>query len=456
MVPDSRPRVSRPRLRTAITWLAALALVPVLGAEGGETVGRFLAVLAVMLVAGKVAGELFDRLRQPAVLGELIAGVLLGGSVLGVIPMSPDDPLSEAFRVFAELGAVVLLFEIGLNSDPREMFRVGRAAGTVAVVGVAVPFALGVIYWLSPFHTAEVSTADPLSTALFVGAALTATSVGITARVLTDLGRIHTLEARLVIGAAVADDVIGLVILAVVSGLAAGATLSFLSVATTFGIAVGFLLVAIFLGFKVAPALFEIVDRMRVRGTLLVAAFAFALLFASLAQVVGLAPIVGAFAAGIVLSNINQFDSIDKSIKPVADIFTPIFFLHIGAAVDLSLLNPLNLDNAPALLIGLVLLVIAVIGKLVAGWSVWWQKFNRPAVGIGMIPRGEVGLIFASIGRTSGVLAPDLFNAIILMVIGTTFIAPPLLTWAFGRWGATGPDDEGPVRGAPSTAAVDA
>jgi len=437
-----------PNRRRALPWYVALVLVPLLGAAEGGDVGRFLAILAVMLVAGKLAGELFDRIRQPAVLGELIAGVLLGASVLKVIPLSPDDTLSEPIRLFAELGAVVLLFEIGLGSDPKEMFRVGRAAGTVAVVGVAVPFTLGVLYWLSPLHATESSTSDPLSTALFVGAALTATSVGITARVLTDLGRIHSLEARLVIGAAVADDVIGLVILAVVSGLAAGATLTFVSVATTFGIAVGFLLVALFLGFKVAPSLFEIVDRMRVRGTLLVAAFAFALLFASLARAVGLAPIVGAFAAGIVLSNINQFDSIDRSIKPVADIFTPIFFIHIGAAVDLSLLNPLHAENLPALLIGLVLLVIAVIGKVVAGWSVWWQRFNRPAVGIGMIPRGEVGLIFAGIGRTSGVLAPDVFNAIILMVIGTTFVSPPLLTWAFGRWGATGPGDDGPVRAA--------
>lgn len=408
-----------------------------LGASGGGEAVRFLAVLGVMLVAGKFSAELFERLGQPAVLGELIAGVLLGGSLLGIIPVSPDDPLTEVFTVLAEVGVVILLFEIGLETDLKEMFRVGTAATAIAVVGVALPFLLGFLFWISPLHALESSSADRITTAIFVGATLTATSVGITARVLTDLRAMHSLEARLVIGAAVIDDILGLVILAVVSGLTAGAALSVLGVAKVFALAVGFLVAAIVVGLKTAPRVFEIVDRMRVRGVLLVVAFAFALLLAALAAAVGSAPIIGAFAAGIILSGTNQFDTIEQRIKPVADVFTPIFFLSIGAAVDLSLLNPLEPANLPVIGIGLGLFVIAVVGKLAAGWAVPRQRFNRVAVGVGMIPRGEVGLIFASIGRNAGVLSPEVFNSLMLMVIGTTFAAPPLLSAAFGRWGKT-------------------
>jgi Kef-type K+ transport system membrane component KefB len=195
----------------------------------------------------------------------------------------------------------------------------------------------------------------------------------------------------------------------------------------------------------VAPRVFGLLDRMRVRGILLVSAFAFVLIMAASADLVGSAMIIGAFAAGIVLSGTNQFDTIVSRIKPVADIFTPIFFLSIGAQFDVRLLNPFVGENLTVLGVGLALFAIAIAGKVAAGWGVPWQKFNRPGVGIGMVPRGEVGLIFANIGLVSGVLTQKLFSAILIMVMGTTFIAPPLLKWGFGRWGVTDPTS--PERG---------
>jgi Kef-type K+ transport system membrane component KefB len=406
---------------------------------GDSEVARFLFVLAIMLLAGKLSGEIFERLGQPAVVGELIAGVILGGSMLGIIPIAPDDSLTEIIKLFAEIGVLILLFEIGLETDLKQMFRAGLGASSVALVGVVVPFALGALFWLSPFVPPEMTVASSFTTAIYVGATLTATSVGITARVLTDLRVMSSLEAKLIIGAAVIDDVIGLVLLGIVATLATGAAVSMLDVGGAFVISIGFLVVAIAVGFAAAPRLFGLIDRMRVRGVLLVAAFAFALLIAAFADRVGSAMIIGAFAGGIILSRTNQFDTIESQIKPVADVFTPIFFLSIGAQFDIGLLNPFNPDNYQVLAIGGVLFVIAVVGKLVAGWAVPWRKYNRPAVGIGMIPRGEVGLIFANIGLTTGVLTEELFGAIILMVIGTTFLAPPLLKWSFNRWKAADP-----------------
>jgi len=176
---------------------------------------------------------------------------------------------------------------------------------------------------------------------------------------------------------------------------------------------------------------------MRARGVLLVSAFAFLLLVAALADRVGSALVIGAFAAGIILSGTNQARAIEEQMKPVADLFVPVFFLSIGAVVDLRVLNPLDPRHAGVLAVGGALLLIAVLGKVAAGWAAPWRRFNRWAVGIGMAPRGEVGLIFANVGLTAGLLSRELFSAILVMVIGTTLVTAPLLTWAFGRWGGT-------------------
>ncbi|MBW3554794.1 MAG: cation:proton antiporter, partial [Gemmatimonadetes bacterium] len=388
----------------------------------------FLVVIAILIV-GKGLGEIAERLGQPSVLGELIAGVILGASVLGVVPI--DGPMAEMITLLAEIGVAILLFEIGLETDLKEMFRVGPAASLVALVGVALPFLLGYFYWIVATPTIGTHPGEITDTmvAIFVGATLTATSVGITARVLTDIGRIHTREARVIIGAAVVDDVLGLVLLAIVSGLAAGAGLTALGIARTFAIAVGFLVAAVIIGNLIAPRLFGLIDRLRVRGILLVSAFSFALLFGALAGLAGSALIIGSFAAGIVLSSTNQFDLIEERIRPVADIFTPIFFVSVGSAVNVALFLPWTDEfNWSVLMVGGVLLVIAIVGKLASGFSVGWgrKKLNHTAIGVGMIPRGEVGLIFAQIGLANGILSSEVFSAILIMVIFTTFIAPPL------------------------------
>ncbi|HEX9691771.1 MAG TPA: cation:proton antiporter [Gemmatimonadales bacterium] len=416
------------------------------GGAGDDVVVRLFLVLAVMLAVGAAVGVLFRRIGQPPVLGELIAGMFLGSSMLGVIPADVGDPVTGIIRVLAEIGVVVLLFQIGLETDIGQLFRVGRAATTVAVVGVATPMTLGILFWLSPLARHEFGHGNVMTTAILLGATLTATSVGITARVLKDLRVMGSVESRLIVGAAVIDDVIGLVLLGLVASLVAGREPSVLEISRSVGAAIGFLVLAVGVGLVVMRRVFVLIDRLFVGGVLLVAAFAFALALAALASIVGSAMIIGAFAAGMVLAGGNQFDAITERIRPVADIFTPIFFLSIGSQFNVRLLSPLSAENRSVLLLGLLITLIAAAGKIVAGWSVWSRKFNRPAVGFGMLPRGEVGLIFANMGLMAGVLTTELFSAIILMVIATTFAAPPLLKWSFAKWGVTEPEEPKPSR----------
>jgi Na+:H+ antiporter len=386
--------------------------------------------LAAVLVAAKLLGELAERIGQPAVLGELLAGILLGSSVLGVVPS--HGPGADVFHLLAELGVVLLLFEIGLETDLRELFRVGPASLSVATVGVILPFALGFAYWAFAPHAARGGTTDLATAAIFVGATLTATSVGITARVLSDLGQMHTIEAKIIIGAAVIDDVLGLVILSLVSGLASGAAPGPWGVVRTLGVAVGFLVIAVLVGRYVAPRLFDLVVRMRVRYVLLVFAVAFLLALSALAAMAGSALIIGSFAAGLILSGINQFDTIESEVRPVASIFAPIFFVSVGSAVNLRLLDPTQSGAAGTLAVAATLTLLAIVGKLAAGWAAPWVRFRRLVVGVGMVPRGEVGLIFAELGRRAGILNEAVFGAILLMVMATTFVAPPGLKVLFG------------------------
>ena len=311
-----------------------------------------------------------------------MAGVILGGSFLGIVPT--DGQMGTVIHLLAEVGVAILLFEIGLETDLKEMFRVGAESASVATVGVALPFALGVGYWyfFDPALGGQPAGISLVMVAIFVGATLTATSVGITARVLTDLRKMHRPESRVIIGAAVIDDVLGLVILAIVSGLAAGASVTFLGVTQTFVVAVGFLIVAVIVGNLVAPRIFGLIDRMSVRGVLLVSAFSFALLFAALADMAGSAMIIGAFAAGIVLSSTNQFDLIVERIEPVADVFTPVFFVSVGAAVNINLFNPLSDGFSPdVIVVGAALIAVAVVGKVVAGFAVGLGKEEDESTG---------------------------------------------------------------------------
>ncbi len=407
------------------------AVAPVLEAAagaGGHSIAGFLLTLAAILLAAKLFGELAERIGQPAVLGELLAGVLLGSSALGLIPAT--GPTAEIITILAELGVLVLLFEIGLETDLREMRKVGGSAVSVAAVGVVLPFLAGYLFWVNVPH--GMGDPNTLSTAaVFIGATLTATSVGITARVLSDLANLGSIEGRIIIGAAVIDDVLGLVMLTVVSGIAAGGALSPFSVARILAVAVGFLVIAIAIGGWVAPRLFRSIANMKVTYAVPTIALAIAFGLAAVADMAGSALIMGAFAAGIILARTEQYHAIEDRVRPVGALLTPIFFVSVGSALDVNLLNPTRPGGGFLLLVALGLTLLAIAGKVAAGYAAPWNKFRRLAVGVGMVPRGEVGLIFAAVGRQSGLLTDDVFSVVLLMVMGTTFVAPPLLKILF-------------------------
>jgi Kef-type K+ transport system membrane component KefB len=287
-----------------------------------NNISGLLVALAAVILATKLLGEIAQRLGQPAVLGELLAGVLLGGSALHIL--DPHDPVIHAI---AELGVLVLLFQIGLHTDLRSLRKVGGSAAMVAAVGVVAPFAGGYL----AFRALGAGTIP----SLIAGAALTATSIGISARVLSDLGRLNTPEGQVVLGAAVLDDVIGLIILSVVSGLAAGGAVSMLGIARTSGVAIGFIVVALVVGGLVVPRLFRQLARIRARGSLGLLALAFALTLSWLADSSGSAMIIGAFAAGLILHPTPQREEIEKSMTALGYFFVPIRSLlpsnHHGA-----------------------------------------------------------------------------------------------------------------------------
>jgi len=406
---------------------------PALAAAGGDAAfADLLLIVAAMLAAGKLLGEGAERLGYPSVLGELLAGLLIGPSVLGIVPAA-GTPSADTIRVLAELGVILLLFEVGLETELKEMFKVGPAALAVALVGLAVPFALGYSYWALLPHPIMGDGAEVGTVAIFIGATLTATSVGITARVLADLGQMETPEARIILGAAVIDDVIGLVILSVVSGLAAGGSVSAFGVANTLVVAVGFLVITVLVGNRLMPRVADRVTQMRVRGIVVAASLAFALTLAALAAKVGSALIIGAFAAGLILRGTRHSHTVEEQVRPVAAVLAPIFFVSVGAAADVRLLDPRQPGAGSLLVIALVLTILAVAGKMVAGWAAPWLPVHRLTVGAGMVPRGEVGLIFADVGRTAGLLSASTFNAVLIMVMATTFLGPLLLKLVIPR-----------------------
>lgn len=373
-----------------------------------------LAALTAIYLTAKALGELAERIGQPAVLGELIAGVLLGGSVLAWL-----DPTDVTIHMLAELGVLILLFEIGLESSLDDLLRVGWQAAAVAAAGMALPFVLG---W-GVMHLLGYTSV----TAIFAGATLTATSIGITARVLADMGKLGTTEARIIVGAAVVDDILGLVVLALVKGMAEGGTVSIAAGLRMTLLAVGFFVVSVVAGRFAAPHLVRLAGRMKVRGVLLVAALSFAFVLAIAAHAVGSATIVGAFAAGLVLAGTERKVKLEESVRPLSEFFVPVFFASVGAAVDVRYFNPFDPERRGTLAVAALLLVAAVLGKWASGFFARQEGVRRSAVGAGMIPRGEVGLVFTGIGLTSGALAADSYAALVVVVILTTFLAPPLL-----------------------------
>ena len=370
--------------------------------------------LVLILVAAKVSGELARRLHQPAVLGELLAGVVLGGSVLGLV-----NPANNVLHFIAEIGVILLLFHIGVETDLRRLLQVGGTSTAVAIVGVVLPFALG-------YSVCRLLGLENL-VAIVAGAALTATSVGITGRVLSDLGRLREPEGQTIVGAAVIDDIIGLIILTVVTGLTEGKEVTASGVAVVSSVAFGFLLVALLLGRLAVPSLLRWAERLTVSGTLPTLAIIFALGMAWTAHQVGSALIIGAFAAGLLVAGTPQAREIEHGAAHLGHFFVPVFFVMVGAAVDVKVFNPLEAGNHRTLLVGGLLIVAAVVGKLLAGYAPFWFRGRKIVIGVGMIPRGEVGLIFAQMGQSSGVFDSGMFSAVTLMVMVTTFMAPPLL-----------------------------
>ena len=378
------------------------------------SIAQLLLSLIAIFVAAKVCGEIAERLGQPAVLGELLGGVIIGVSGLRLV-----DPHDTTIHLLSELGVILLLFLIGLETDLKKLVSVGGPAVAVAVVGVALPFIGGAAFG----HLLGFSW----MVAIFLGASLTATSVGITARVLSDLGHLQDDESQVILGAAVVDDVIGLVLLTLVGTLAEGGALTVLGVGRIVVVAFGFVFLAVIIGSKLAPMLIRAIDRINMARGLFFASVVFAFLLAYIAYRVGSAVIIGSFAAGLVLARTHRGRDIAREVHDVEQFFVPIFFVVVGAAVDVTTLNPFDPITRRFVLIGLGLTVVGVIGKVLAGFVVWKKGMNRSVIGVGMIPRGEVGLIFAQIGLSTKLLTTGLYSAVAVMIMMTTFIAPPLL-----------------------------
>jgi Kef-type K+ transport system membrane component KefB len=429
------------RFRLLPLFLCALPVIAH-ASEGHDSLGPTLLALTIILLAAKLGADLAQRLKQPAVLGELAGGVLVGNLDLfgfAGLDFIGTDPIVDAL---ANLGVIVLLFEVGLESTLGQMARVGLSAFVVAVLGVVAPallgFGVGVV--LLPDHSVYVH--------LFLGATLTATSVGITARVLRDIGQSQSKEARVILGAAVIDDVLGLVALAAVSGIIAAADQGVAAelgpIALIIGKAVVFLGGSVGLGVLLTPFLYRHAARMRGGGVLLGVSLAFCFFLSWLAGVFGLAPIVGAFAAGLILEGAHYKPFVDKGehqleelIHPVSHFLAPVFFVVMGFRVDLA-----TFAHVEVLGLALALTAAAVVGKQVCMLGVFDKSIRKLPVGIGMIPRGEVGLIFANIGlglTVAGerIIDDGTFTAVVIMVILTTLLTPPALTWSFGRAPAT-------------------
>ncbi len=417
------------------------ALATALGVAG-DPIAQVALWLGIILIAAKLGGELAGRLGQPAVLGELLAGVVLGNLDLlgypGLEPMSLDPTID----MLARLGVLILLFEVGLESTVGQMLAVGRTAMVVAVLGVVAPFGLGWLCgaWLVP-------EAGPYVHA-FLGATLCATSVGITARVLRDLGRSQSQEARVILGAAVIDDVLGLVVLASVSGAilsaAEGGVFGATDIALVAGKAAFFLVGALVLGVRYTPRLFAAAARLRTPHVLLALGLSFCFTLSWLAGVVGLAAIVGAFAAGLILEEVHYQDfktddgnphELEELLEPISAFLTPVFFILMGMRTDLrSFAAPGVLGLAAALT------VAAIVGKQACMLAVPRGALDRLTIGLGMVPRGEVGLIFANAGTTlrlagQPVISGGTYSALVVMVIVTTLATPPALKWSLGRRG---------------------
>ena len=455
----------------------------------GSIVAPLLAAIILILFGAKVSGDLFERIGVPSVVGELMLGIVLGNFLLitgsdALAFIHPPQEFSTAsaanvgaiLELLAEIGVILLLFEVGLECTVREMMRVGWTSLFVALAGVVAPMLLGFVISKAFFFKEPGDWQEPA----FIGATLCATSVGITARVLRDMDRHQDKESQIILGAAVIDDVLGLIVLAVVQGAIAASLARALAraagvaavpgggdpfwwdVAATVGLAGAFLGGALALGAVQFPRfLFKTASKLRGRGLLVVTALLICFAFSYVADLIGLATIVGAFAAGLILEQAqykelgerDEIVELEDAIRPLAALFVPIFFVSMGMRVDLT-----QFAGGGFWAMALTLTGLAVLGKMVCSFAVLEEGVNKIAVGVGMIPRGEVGLIFAAVGTTlrrydrdAGRIEPVIddttFSAIVFMVIVTTILTPPALKWSLAHLGPDRPGGAPPEDG---------
>jgi len=427
-----------------MTSFAALA-----SAAGPDSIAHVAVALAAILAAAKLGGDVAVRLKQPAVLGELLAGVVLANLDLAGVTWFRALTGDAMIGMLAQLGVLILMFDVGLESTVRDMMKVGITSSTVAACGVVTTFVLGwgVGTLLLPGHSAYAHA--------FLGATITATSVGITARVLKDLGKAHLPEARVILGAAVIDDVLGLVILAVVAGViasaATGAAVSVGATALVVAKAALFLIGALAIGVMLSPHLFAAAARLRGRGVLLITALVLCFVLSALAAAIGLAAIIGAYAAGLILEDAHWRDfaqrgeqRLENLVRPIAEFLVPVFFVLMGMRVDLS-----AFARPDVLGLALLLTAAAIAGKQACALGALGRGLDALSIGFGMIPRGEVVLIFASIGMTltlhgERLVDAAIYSAVVITVIVTTLVTPAALAWSLGRKEGRG-GSEGPI-----------
>lgn len=382
------------------------------------TLDSFLLQLIIILVVAKVCGQIANKLGVPFVLGELLGGAIVGAHGLGLLEHN------HIIELLAQIGLIILLFEIGLETDLYTLIRLGGRSMAVAAVGIVVPL-------LGGYFFCQAYGLEPMA-CLLIGGAFSATSIGISVRALAELGENKSIEGQIVLGAALIDDVIGLLLLSVITAIfgsqgapeTAGPDYSLLIVTL---LTLAFPFCALIIGTFLAKPLLQIVDKMTVRGAMVVGSLVMAFVFAFLAQQFGTSPIIGAFTAGLILAKTHRADVIETQLKPIADFFTPIFFVSIGASLNIALLNPFDVANHEILIIALLASVVAFATKFVSGYACYGERIRRAVIGISMAPRGEVVLIFAQLGLSSAVINEQWFAVLILVIVATAIASPAIL-----------------------------
>ena len=383
-----------------------------------ETIIEKFLEIVIILIAAKFGAEVMRRINQPAVIGELLAGLTIGYYGLGLLPHAESG---DVISTLAEIGVVLLLFEVGLETNLQEFIELGSTSLAVAIIGVIAPFGLG----FGAVYALQLGGDYVFEVALFMGAAMTATSVGITARVFGDLGQLKSKEAKTIIGAAVVDDILGLLILTVVAGLlGSSGDFQLIDLGLITLKAVGFLAAVVIAGRKFSPHIFRFFVKIPSPGTFVTGSFIFAMGLGAAAHYVGLHPIVGAFAGGVVAGESGMTKRIREEMRPINFLLVPIFFVYIGSEVDISILA-----SSYVFLVGAGISILAFAGKYVSAIGAIGKGMNASVIGIGMAPRGEVGLIFVAVATStlSAVIDVQVIAIIIWMVINTTVVAPMLL-----------------------------